>query len=150
SNAGTVEFLVGEDGSHYFIEVNPRIQVEHTVTEVITGRDLVQCQIRIAEGYPLHHDTIRIESQKNIKKSGYCIQLRLTTEDPVNNFAPDHGKITAFRAGEGMGIRLDAGSGFDGAVVTPTMTAFSSRCAPGASPSTRPPTRPCAASASSA
>jgi pyruvate carboxylase len=118
-NAGTVEFLVDSQGKHYFIEVNPRIQVEHTVTEVITGRDLVQCQIRIAEGYPLHHDTIRIESQKNIKKSGYCIQLRLTTEDPVNNFAPDHGKITAFRAGEGMGIRLDAGSGFDGAVVSP-------------------------------
>ncbi|MDB5106326.1 MAG: pyruvate carboxylase [Fibrobacteres bacterium] len=118
-NAGTVEFLVDSKGQHYFIEVNPRIQVEHTVTEVITGRDIVQCQIRIAEGYPLSHDTIRIPDQAHIKKSGYCIQLRLTTEDPANNFAPDHGKITAFRAGEGMGIRLDAGSGFDGAVITP-------------------------------
>ncbi len=118
-NAGTVEFLVDKQGKHYFIEVNPRIQVEHTVTEVITGRDIVQCQIRVAEGYPLSHPFIQIESQKNIKKSGYCIQLRLTTEDPANNFAPDHGKITAFRAGEGFGIRLDAGSGFDGAVITP-------------------------------
>jgi len=118
-NAGTVEFLVDSKGQHYFIEVNPRIQVEHTVTEVITGRDLVQYQIRIAEGYPLSHPLIKIESQKSIKKSGYCIQLRLTTEDPSNNFAPDHGKITAFRAGEGFGIRLDAGSGFDGAVITP-------------------------------
>ena len=118
-NAGTVEFLVDSKGQHYFIEVNPRIQVEHTVTEVITGRDIVQCQIRVAEGYPLSHPLINIESQKNIKKSGYCIQLRLTTEDPANNFAPDHGKITAFRAGEGFGIRLDAGSGFDGAVITP-------------------------------
>jgi pyruvate carboxylase len=118
-NAGTVEFLVDKKGHHYFIEVNPRIQVEHTITEVITGRDIVQCQIRIAEGYPLSHDSIRIPDQAHIKKSGYCIQLRLTTEDPQNNFAPDHGKITAFRAGEGMGIRLDAGSGFDGAVITP-------------------------------
>ncbi len=118
-NAGTVEFLVDKAGQHYFIEVNPRIQVEHTITEVITGRDIVQCQIRIAEGYPLAHDFIRIESQKHIKKSGYCIQLRLTTEDPANNFAPDLGKITAFRAGEGFGIRLDAGSGFDGAVISP-------------------------------
>ena len=118
-NAGTVEFLVDSKGKHYFIEVNPRIQVEHTVTEVITGRDIVQCQIRVAEGYPLSHPFIQIESQKNIKKSGFCIQLRLTTEDPTNNFAPDHGKITTFRAGEGFGIRLDAGSGFDGAVITP-------------------------------
>ena len=118
-NAGTVEFLVDKSGRHYFIEVNPRIQVEHTVTEVITGRDIVQCQIRVAEGYPLSDDRIRIASQKDIKKSGFCIQLRLTTEDPVNNFAPDHGKITAFRAGEGFGIRLDAGSGFDGAVISP-------------------------------
>ncbi len=119
SNAGTVEFLVDQAGNHYFIEVNPRIQVEHTITEVITGRDIVQTQIRVAEGYPLSHDTIRIASQAQIKKSGYCIQLRLTTEDPTNNFAPDTGKITAFRAGEGFGIRLDAGSGFDGAVISP-------------------------------
>ena len=118
-NAGTVEFLVDQEGRHYFIEVNPRIQVEHTITEVITGRDIVQSQIRVAEGHPLSHDSIRIGSQKDVKKSGYCIQLRLTTEDPANSFAPDHGKITAFRAGEGFGIRLDAGSGFDGAVITP-------------------------------
>jgi pyruvate carboxylase len=118
-NAGTVEFLVDPEGNHYFIEVNPRIQVEHTVTEVITGRDLVQCQIRVAEGYPLDSEPIRIPSQAAIKKSGYCIQLRLTAEDPANNFAPDHGKITTFRAGEGFGIRLDAGNGFDGAVISP-------------------------------
>ncbi len=118
-NAGTVEFLVGPDGQHYFIEVNPRIQVEHTVTEVITGRDLVQCQIRVAEGYPLDHDAIRISGQNKIKKSGFCIQLRLTAEDPANNFSPDYGKITAFRAGEGGGIRLDAGNGFDGAIISP-------------------------------
>ncbi|HAO99125.1 MAG TPA: pyruvate carboxylase, partial [Fibrobacteres bacterium] len=118
-NAGTVEFLVDKEGRHYFIEVNPRIQVEHTVTEVITGRDLVQCQIRVAEGYPLNHDNIRISSQAKIKKSGYCIQLRITAEDPANHFAPDYGKVTAFRAGEGFGIRLDAGNGFDGAVISP-------------------------------
>ncbi len=118
-NAGTVEFLVDKEGRHYFIEVNPRIQVEHTVTEVITGRDLVQCQIRVAEGHPLSSDAIRITSQSKIKKSGYCIQLRITCEDPANNFAPDHGKITAFRAGEGFGIRLDAGNGYDGAVISP-------------------------------
>ncbi len=119
SNAGTVEFLFDQSGKHYFIEVNPRIQVEHTITEVITGRDIVQTQIRVAEGYALSDDTIRIASQAHIKKSGYCIQLRLTTEDPTNNFAPDTGKITTFRAGEGFGIRLDAGSGFDGAVISP-------------------------------
>ncbi len=119
SNAGTVEFLVDQTGKHYFIEVNPRIQVEHTVTEVITGRDLVQCQIRVAEGYRLDSDKIRIASQDKIKKSGYCIELRVTTEDPRNNFSPDTGKISTFRAGEGFGIRLDAGSGFDGAVISP-------------------------------
>ncbi len=118
-NAGTVEFLVDKEGRHYFIEVNPRIQVEHTVTEVITGRDLVQCQIRVAEGHPLASDAIRISSQGKIKKSGYCIQLRITAEDPANNFAPDYGKLTAFRAGEGFGIRLDSGNGFDGAVISP-------------------------------
>lgn len=118
-NAGTVEFLVDQKGNHYFIEVNPRVQVEHTITEIITGRDIVQTQIRVAEGYPLSDERIRIQSQKNVKKSGYAIQLRVTTEDPTNNFAPDTGKITAFRAGEGFGIRLDAGSGYEGAVVSP-------------------------------
>ncbi|CAM2005774.1 pyruvate carboxylase [Acanthopleuribacter pedis] len=118
-NAGTVEFLVDQDGNHYFIEVNPRVQVEHTITEIITGRDIVQTQIRIAEGYPLEHDTIRIPSQSKVKKSGYAIQLRITSEDPANQFAPDTGKLTAFRAGEGFGIRLDSGNGFEGAVITP-------------------------------
>jgi len=119
SNAGTVEFLFDSDGRHYFIEVNPRIQVEHTITEVITGRDLVQAQIRVAEGYPLDHDTIRIANQAAIKKSGYCLQQRLTTEDAANGFAPDSGQITAFRAAEGFGIRLDVGAGFDGSVISP-------------------------------
>jgi pyruvate carboxylase len=118
-NAGTVEFLVDKEGRHYFIEVNPRIQVEHTITEEITGRDLVQCQIRVAEGHPLDSDAIRITSQKDIQQSGYAIQLRITAEDPANNFAPDYGKVTAFRAGEGFGIRLDSGNGFDGAVISP-------------------------------
>lgn len=118
-NAGTVEFLVDQNGEHYFIEVNPRIQVEHTITEVITGRDLVQCQIRVAEGYPLASEHIRIPSQSQVNQSGYCIQLRLTTEDPANGFSPDTGRITAFRPGEGFGIRLDAGSGFDGAIISP-------------------------------
>jgi pyruvate carboxylase len=118
-NAGTVEFLVDKEGRHYFIEVNPRIQVEHTITEEITGRDLVQCQIRVAEGHRLDSDAIRIGSQKDIQQSGYAIQLRITAEDPANNFAPDYGKVTAFRAGEGFGIRLDSGNGFDGAVISP-------------------------------
>jgi pyruvate carboxylase len=118
-NAGTVEFLVDKAGNHYFIEVNPRIQVEHTITEEITGRDLVQCQIRVAEGHPLHSDAIRIRSQEDIQQSGHAIQLRITAEDPSNNFAPDFGKVTAFRAGEGFGIRLDSGNGFDGAVISP-------------------------------
>lgn len=117
-NAGTVEFLVDQEGRHYFIEVNPRVQVEHTITEIITGRDIVQSQIRIAEGYPLDHDTIRIQDQSKVKKSGYAIQLRITTEDPANGFSPDTGKLTAFRAGEGFGIRLDAAA-FEGAVISP-------------------------------
>lgn len=119
SNAGTVEFLFDGEGRHYFIEVNPRIQVEHTITEVITGRDLVQAQIRVAEGYPLHDDTIRIADQAAIKKSGYCLQQRLTTEDAANGFAPDTGQITTFRPAEGFGIRLDVGAGFDGSVISP-------------------------------
>lgn len=118
-NAGTVEFLVDQSGNHYFIEVNPRIQVEHTITEIITGRDIVNAQIRIAEGYPLDSEQINIAGQEKVKKSGYAIQLRITTEDPAQNFAPDSGKISAFRAGEGFGIRLDAGSGFEGAVISP-------------------------------
>jgi pyruvate carboxylase len=118
-NAGTVEFLVTPQGEYFFIEVNPRIQVEHTITEEITGIDLVQSQIRIAEGYALSDDPLRIPSQDAVKKSGYALQLRITTENPSQNFAPDTGKITTFRAGEGFGIRLDSGSGFEGAVISP-------------------------------
>ncbi|MBU8877678.1 pyruvate carboxylase [Bacillus sp. FJAT-29790] len=117
-NAGTVEFLVsGEE--FYFIEVNPRIQVEHTITEMITGIDIVQTQIQVAEGHPLHGDKVGIPSQENIHINGYAIQSRVTTEDPLNNFMPDTGKIMAYRSGGGFGVRLDAGNGFQGAVITP-------------------------------
>lgn len=117
-NAGTVEFLVS--GEHfYFIEVNPRIQVEHTITEMITGIDIVQTQILIAEGYDLHGDEIRIPEQSNMKIFGYAIQSRVTTEDPLNDFMPDTGKIMAYRSGSGFGVRLDAGNAYQGAVITP-------------------------------
>ncbi|NLY80049.1 MAG: pyruvate carboxylase [Lysinibacillus sp.] len=117
-NAGTVEFLVsGEE--FYFIEVNPRIQVEHTITEMITGIDIVHAQIKIAEGYELHSKEIGIPSQNEIPLFGYAIQSRVTTEDPANNFMPDTGKIMVYRSSGGFGVRLDAGNGFQGAVVTP-------------------------------
>ena len=119
ANAGTVEFLVGEDGRHYFIEVNPRIQVEHTVTEAITGRDLVQSQIRIAQGYKLSDPEIGIASQADVVQRGVAIQVRVTAEDPKNDFLPDTGKIQVFRAAAGLGIRLDDGSGYVGARVSP-------------------------------
>lgn len=118
-NAGTVEFLVTGDGSYYFIEVNPRIQVEHTVTELITGIDVVQSQILIAEGYGLHEEPILIPEQDKIRTNGYAIQCRVTTEDPSNNFMPDTGKIVAYRSGGGFGVRLDAGNAFTGSVITP-------------------------------
>jgi pyruvate carboxylase len=118
TNAGTVEFLVGSDGSHYFIEVNPRIQVEHTVTEVITGRDLVQAQIRVAEGYRLSDPEIRIPNQAAIEQRGFAIQARITAEDPQNEFFPDTGKINVYRPAVGLGIRLDDGSGYVGARVS--------------------------------
>ncbi|TFB23335.1 pyruvate carboxylase [Filobacillus milosensis] len=117
-NAGTVEFLVTEEG-FYFIEVNPRVQVEHTITEMITGVDIVQTQIHIAMGYGLHDSPIDIPLQKNITTHGYAIQSRVTTEDPLNNFMPDTGKIMAYRTGGGFGVRLDAGNGFQGAVISP-------------------------------
>ncbi|VEF48537.1 pyruvate carboxylase [Bacillus freudenreichii] len=117
-NAGTVEFLV-EGDQFYFIEVNPRIQVEHTITEMITGIDIVQSQILIAEGHPLHGNKVQIPKQENIQMNGYAIQSRVTTEDPLNDFMPDTGKIMAFRTGGGFGVRLDAGNGFQGAVITP-------------------------------
>jgi len=118
-NAGTVEFLVTPDGQYYFIEVNPRIQVEHTITEMVTGIDIVQTQIRIAEGATLHEPPINIPLQKDIHPIGYAIQARVTTEDPANHFMPDTGKIMAYRSGGGFGVRLDAGNGFQGAVITP-------------------------------
>lgn len=118
-NAGTIEFLVDSNGDFYFIEMNPRIQVEHTVTEMITGVDLVQAQILIAQGYTLDSPGIGIRKQSDIQAKGYSIQCRVTTEDPRNNFAPDTGKITAYRSGGGFGVRLDAGNAFTGAVITP-------------------------------
>lgn len=118
-NAGTVEFLVVPSGSFYFIEVNPRVQVEHTITELITGIDIVQAQILIAEGFGLHEYPILIPDQKEIHTNGYAIQCRVTTEDPSNNFMPDTGKIVAYRSGGGFGVRLDAGNAFTGSVITP-------------------------------
>ncbi len=118
-NAGTVEFLVDQEGNYYFIEMNPRIQVEHTVTEMITGRNLVQNQILIAEGYKLADPEINIPSQSAIDMRGYAIQCRITTEDPANNFAPDFGTLTTYRSAAGAGIRLDAGNAFTGSQITP-------------------------------
>jgi pyruvate carboxylase len=117
-NAGTVEFLVSGN-EFYFIEVNPRIQVEHTITEMITGIDIVQSQILIAEGHSLHSKEVGIPKQEDIQIHGYAIQTRVTTEDPLNNFMPDTGKIMAYRSGGGFGVRLDAGNAFQGAVITP-------------------------------
>ncbi|BBN98548.1 pyruvate carboxylase [Sporolactobacillus terrae] len=118
-NAGTVEFLVTPNGQFYFIEVNPRVQVEHTITELITGIDIVSSQILIAEGYGLHEDPVLIPEQKEIHTYGYAIQCRVTTEDPSNQFMPDTGKIVAYRSGGGFGVRLDAGNAFTGSVITP-------------------------------
>lgn len=117
-NAGTVEFLVSGD-EFFFIEVNPRVQVEHTITEMITDIDIVQTQILIAEGYSLHGDVINIPLQANIRTHGFAIQSRVTTEDPLNHFMPDTGKISAYRSGGGFGVRIDAGDAFQGAVITP-------------------------------
>ncbi|WP_307257195.1 pyruvate carboxylase [Oikeobacillus pervagus] len=117
-NAGTVEFLVAGD-EFYFIEVNPRVQVEHTITEMITGVDIVQSQILIAEGHALHSEKVGIPKQNDLRINGYAIQSRVTTEDPLNNFMPDTGRIMAYRSGGGFGVRLDAGNGFQGAEITP-------------------------------
>ena len=119
SNAGTIEFLMDHDQNFYFIEVNPRIQVEHTVTELVTMRNLVQMQIKVAEGYKLTDPEIGIKSQKEIELRGYAIQSRVTTEDPANNFAPDFGTIKAYRTAAGFGVRLDAAAGYAGAQITP-------------------------------
>lgn len=118
-NAGTVEFLMDSDENFYFIETNPRIQVEHTVTEMVTMRNLVQTQIRVAEGFKLSDPEIGISSQEDIVLRGYAIQCRVTTEDPTNNFAPDFGTIKAYRTAVGFGVRLDAANGYAGAQITP-------------------------------
>ena len=119
-NAGTVEFLVDADtGSFYFIEVNPRIQVEHTVTEAITGYDIVKSQILIAKGMPLSDPEIGLGDQAAIVPHGFAIQCRVTTEDPANGFMPDYGRLAHYRSASGAGIRLDAGTAFSGAVITP-------------------------------
>ena len=118
--AGTVEFLVDTDtGKYYFIEVNPRIQVEHTVTEAVTGVDIVKCQVLVSRGYRLDDPEVGLASQESIRTYGYAIQCRVTTEDAENRFMPDYGKIIHYRSAGGMGIRLDAGTAFSGAVVTP-------------------------------
>ena len=117
-NAGTVEFLVAGD-KFYFIEVNPRIQVEHTITEMITGIDIVHAQIKVAQGLDIHSEEVGIPVQEKIPLFGYAIQSRVTTEDPANDFMPDTGKLMVYRSSGGFGVRLDAGNGFQGAVVTP-------------------------------
>ena len=118
-NAGTVEFLVDKNGSHYFIEMNPRIQVEHTVTEMVTGIDIVRAQILIAEGATVAHPEIGLAKQSDLYMNGYSIQCRVTTEDPKNNFAPDNGKIVSYRSGGGFGVRLDGGNAAAGAEISP-------------------------------
>ena len=120
NNAGTVEFLYDQDSKEwFFIEMNPRIQVEHTVTEVITGIDLVRSQILIADGLPMHGAEVGIPAQDLIRRSGYAVQARITTEDPENKFQPDYGRILTYRSAGGFGIRLDGGMGYAGSVVTP-------------------------------
>jgi pyruvate carboxylase len=133
THAGTVEFLMDADsGEFYFIEVNPRIQVEHTVTEMITGIDIVKAQIRITEGgrIGVTGDTLDqsgvvsgpgtgVPAQSDIPLNGHALQCRITTEDPENSFLPDYGRLTAFRSASGFGVRLDAGTAYGGAVITP-------------------------------
>ncbi|NQZ68322.1 MAG: ATP-grasp domain-containing protein, partial [Lentisphaeria bacterium] len=120
SNAGTVEFLVdAETNEFFFIEVNPRIQVEHTVTEEVTGVDIVKSQILIAQGTKLSNPEIDLADQSKIHTHGFAMQCRVTTEDPENDFMPDYGRVAHYRSASGMGIRLDAGSAFSGAVVNP-------------------------------
>src|SRR5260221_68452 len=117
-NAGTVEFLYDVDaGKWYFIEVNPRIQVEHTVTEMVTGIDLVQAQIRIAQGCQLHEVLLSLPKQEGVPLYGAALQCRVTTEDPEKNFAPDYGKISTYRSPAGFGIRLDGGTAYAGALL---------------------------------
>ncbi len=119
-SAGTVEFLYDVDqSSFYFIEVNPRIQVEHTVTEVITGIDLVRSQFLVAQGHRLHDAPLGIPQQNAIERRGVAMQCRITTEDPDRHFVPDYGRITTYRSAGGFAVRLDGGNGFGGSVITP-------------------------------
>ncbi|TDF63186.1 pyruvate carboxylase [Cupriavidus sp. L7L] len=120
THAGTVEFLMDADTSKfYFIEVNPRIQVEHTVTEQVTGIDLIKAQIRVAEGAQIGTPESGVPIQDRIEIRGHALQCRVTTEDPENSFQPDYGRLTAYRTGTGFGIRLDSGTAYTGAVITP-------------------------------
>jgi pyruvate carboxylase len=119
-NAGTVEFLVNaETHQWFFIEVNPRIQVEHTVTEVVTGIDIVRSQIQVAQGYSLHGQEMGLPLQADVPLHGTALQCRVTTEDPANAFIPDYGKLQTYRSPAGFGIRLDAASAYGGAVISP-------------------------------
>ena len=119
THAGTVEFLMDADtGKFYFIEVNPRIQVEHTVTEQVTGIDIVKAQIRVTEGARIGVDA-GVPAQPELRLNGHALQCRVTTEDPENGFTPDYGRITAYRSASGFGIRLDGGTAYPGAVITP-------------------------------
>ncbi len=120
THAGTVEFLMDADsGEFYFIEVNPRIQVEHTVTEEVTGVDIVKAQIRISEGARIGEGDSYVPAQEDIRLNGHALQCRVTTEDPENGFTPDYGRITAYRSAAGFGLRLDGGTAYTGAVITP-------------------------------
>jgi pyruvate carboxylase len=119
-NAGTVEFLLDSDTNEwFFIEVNPRIQVEHTVTEMVTGIDLLRCQMLVAQGFDLHGPEIGLPPQEEVPLYGYALQCRVTTEDPQNNFVPDYGKIHTYRSPAGFGVRLDGGSAYGGASISP-------------------------------
>lgn len=124
-NAGTAEFLVDQQNRYYFIEINPRIQVEHTITEEITGIDIVAAQIQIAAGATLEQLGL---TQDRISTRGFAFQCRITTEDPANGFSPDTGKIEVYRSAGGNGVRLDGGNGFAGAVITPHYDSMLVKC----------------------
>ncbi|MEO7597811.1 MAG: pyruvate carboxylase, partial [Opitutus sp.] len=128
-NAGTIEFLYDLDRHEwFFIEMNPRIQVEHTVTEVITGLDLVRAQILIAQGHALHSPEVGMPAQAEVPRNGFAIQCRITTEDPENKFIPDYGRLLAYRSPGGFGVRLDGAMGFAGAVITPFYDSLLVKC----------------------
>ena len=120
ANAGTVEFLLDVDRNEwFFIEVNPRVQVEHTVTETVVGIDIVQSQILIAQGFRLHEPPLSLPEQKDVNVRGFALQCRITTEDPESQFAPDYGRITTYRSPAGLGIRLDGATAYAGSVINP-------------------------------